>query len=101
MISTRRIVTAVGLAAGVVGLAAPMAAAAGTGAPESGRLGPMTALDSLADTGLPAGQRDQVPAVSEQLGGLNQLTSPDGLGQLGRITDLVGPTTGLLPAVEG
>ncbi|MFF0850569.1 hypothetical protein ACFYVM_05860 [Streptomyces sp. NPDC003280] len=101
MISTRRIVTAVGLAAGVLGLAAPMAVAAGTAAPESGRLDPVTALDSLADTGLPAEQRDQVPAVSEQLGGLNQLTSPDGLGQLGRITDLVGPTNGLLPGLGG
>ncbi|MGW1592108.1 hypothetical protein [Streptomyces sp. NPDC002386] len=99
MISTRRIVAAVGLAAGFAGLAAPMASAAGNSAAETGRISPMATLDSLATTGLPADQEGQIPKVSEQLGGLNQLGSPDGLGQVGRLTDLVAPVTGLLPGL--
>ncbi|MFF2206131.1 hypothetical protein [Streptomyces sp. NPDC058145] len=99
MISTRRIVAAVGLAAGFAGLAAPMASAAGTGAPDTGRISPMTTLDSLATAGLPADEQGQIPKVSEQLGGLNQIGAPDGLGQLGQLTDLVAPATGLLPGL--
>ncbi|MEW2260199.1 hypothetical protein [Streptomyces sp. NPDC047869] len=99
MISTRRIVAAVGLAAGFAGLAAPMASAADTGAADTGRISPMTALDSLATTGLPADEQGQLPKVSEQLGGLNQIGSPDGLGHLSQLTDLVAPATGLLPGL--
>lgn len=46
MISTRRIVAAVGLAVGVTGLAAPMANADATA--DATRFNPMTALDSVA-----------------------------------------------------
>ncbi|MGW0286316.1 hypothetical protein ACWDXT_24820 [Streptomyces sp. NPDC003236] len=99
MISTRRIVAAVGLAAGFAGLAAPMASAADNSAAETGRISPMATLDSFATTGLPADQEGQIPKVSEQLGGLNQLGSSDGLGQVGRLTDLVAPVTGLLPGL--
>ncbi|MFJ9736451.1 hypothetical protein ACIRU2_08225 [Streptomyces sp. NPDC101169] len=97
MISTRRIVAAVGLAAGFAGLAAPMASAADKSAPE--RISPLSAVDSLATTGIPDDQQGQLPKVSEQLGGLNQLGSSDGLGQLGGLTDLVAPATGLLPGL--
>ncbi|MET7454134.1 hypothetical protein ABZT03_20055 [Streptomyces sp. NPDC005574] len=98
MISTRRIVAAVGLAAGVTALAAPLANAA-VPAPATGRLNPITALDSLAVSGLPAEQRAAVPPVSQQLAQLNQVNGLKDLGQLHQLTDLVAPVTGLLPAV--
>ncbi|MFJ8598744.1 hypothetical protein ACIREM_08420 [Streptomyces shenzhenensis] len=97
MISTRRIVAAVGLAAGVTGLAAPLAHAAPASAPDTGGISPMATLDSLAVSGVPAAHRGELPRVSEQLQGLNRLQD---LGELHQITDLVAPVTGLLPAVE-
>lgn len=100
MISTRRIVAAVGLAAGVTGLAAPLASAAPAGLPDTGQLSPMSALDSVAATGLPAEQQAQLPKVSEQLGSLNRLNELNQLNQLTQVTDLAAPVTGLLPAVQ-
>ncbi|MFL4908836.1 hypothetical protein ACJ6WF_37985 [Streptomyces sp. MMS24-I2-30] len=97
MIPTRRIVAAVGLAAGVTGLAAPLANAAPASARESGKISPMATLDALATSDIPAEQRAGVPRVSEQLQGLNRLHD---LGELHQVTDLVAPVTGLLPAVE-
>ncbi|MFC3572227.1 hypothetical protein ACFOZ0_02775 [Streptomyces yaanensis] len=97
MISTRRIVAAVGLAVGVTGLAAPLASAAAADTPDAGRLNPVTLLDSLARSGVPAEHRDEIPGLSGQLGGLNQLHD---LNQLHQATDLVAPVTGLLPAVQ-
>lgn len=95
MISTRRIVAAVGLAAGVTGLAAPMASAAA--APDAGKLNPVAQLDSLAVSDIPAEHQDSIPQVSSQLKGLNRLND---LNQLHQITDLAAPVTGLLPGIE-
>ncbi|MFF1448467.1 hypothetical protein ACFVYF_09985 [Streptomyces sp. NPDC058274] len=97
MISTRRIVAAVGLAVGITGLAAPMANAAGPEAPGAGKLNPVTMLDSLAVSEIPAEHRDKLPRVSQQIAGLNRLHD---LNQLHQVTDLVAPVTNLLPGLE-
>jgi hypothetical protein len=96
MISTRRIVAAVGLAVGVTGLAAPMANAAVSEAPKP--LRPMAELDKLAVSEIPAEYQAALPRVSTQLAGLNRLNS--GLDELHQVTDLVAPVTGVLPAIE-
>jgi hypothetical protein len=54
MISTRRIVAAVGLAVGVTGLVAPMANAADAPAFKDGKVSPVALLDSLAVSEIPA-----------------------------------------------
>jgi hypothetical protein len=91
MISTRRIVAAVGLAVGVSGLTAPLANAA---VPAAGGLNPVSVLDSLAMSDIPAEHKGDVPPVSAQLAALNQLN------QLQQVTGLVSPVTGLVPAVH-
>ncbi|GAA3832526.1 hypothetical protein [Streptomyces chiangmaiensis] len=96
MISTRRIVAAVGLAVGVTGLAAPMATAAPAENPDSGRLNPVTLLDPLAQSEIPAQHKDEIPRTSTQLEGLNRLND---LQQLHQATDQVAPITGLVPPV--
>ncbi|NUP14708.1 MAG: hypothetical protein HOZ81_01080 [Streptomyces sp.] len=75
MISTRRIAAAVGLAAGLTGLAAPLANAHPADTRTAGpRLNPITTLDQLAQTGIPEQHKHRVPRVSQQLGGpLNQI----------------------------
>ncbi|WP_329251646.1 hypothetical protein [Streptomyces canus] len=98
MISTRRIVAAVGLAVGVTGLTAPLANAADAGAPDTGQLSPISVIDSLAVSDIPPEHQDEIPSVSEQLAALNQVKKLD---QLHQVTDLVAPVTGLLPAVRG
>ncbi|MFF5402809.1 MULTISPECIES: hypothetical protein [Streptomyces] len=100
MKSTRRIVAALGLAAGVTGLAAPLANAADASAAHTGRLNPMTVLDTVTAGDLPAEQQARMPKVSEQLKSLNQVSELNRLGELHQITDLVAPVTGLLPAVQ-
>ncbi|WP_433454771.1 hypothetical protein ACQPXS_42120 [Streptomyces sp. CA-142005] len=100
MISTRRIVAVLGLAAGVTGLAAPLANAAGESAPHTGQINPMTMLDSLTVSDIPAAHKAQVPRVSEQVRGLNQVSELNRLNELHQLTDLVAPVTGLLPAVQ-
>jgi hypothetical protein len=100
MISTRRIVAAVGLAVGVTGLAAPMANAAEAGASNTGQINPMTTLDSLAVSDIPAEHRAEMPSVTEQVRGLNQLRDLNRLSELHQLTDLAAPATGLLPAIE-
>ncbi|UXY31502.1 hypothetical protein [Streptomyces sp. HUAS TT20] len=97
MISTRRIVAAVGLAAGVTGLAAPLANAAEASAPDNAKINPITMLDSLAVSDIPAEHRAELPRVSDQLHSMNRLND---LNQLHQVTDLVAPVTGLLPAVQ-
>ena len=98
MISTRRIVAVAALAAGVTGLAAPLASAAE--APAAGKLNPIAVLDSLAEAQIPAGQRGELPPVSRQLGELNKVSQLQQLNELHQVTDLVAPVTGLLPAIE-
>ena len=100
MISTRRIVAALGLAAGVTGLAAPLAHAADASPAHTGRLNPMTVLDTLTAGDLPAEQQARMPRVSEQLKSLNQVSDLNRLSELHQVTDLVAPVTGLLPAVQ-
>jgi hypothetical protein len=97
MISTRRIVAAVGLAVGVTGLAAPMATAAGSEAHDAGKLNPITTVDSLALSDIPAEDQAQPLRPSSQLAGLNRLND---LNQLHQLTDLAAPVTGLLGGVE-
>ncbi|MFE7271618.1 hypothetical protein [Streptomyces sp. NPDC057623] len=80
MISTRRIVAAVGLAAGLTALTAPTADASGGDTPIAGRLDPVTTLDSLAATGIPERHKHRVPPVSQHLNHLDQVKS---LGRLG------------------
>ncbi|MEU0781098.1 hypothetical protein ABZ341_05875 [Streptomyces sp. NPDC006173] len=97
MISTRRIAAAVGLAVGVTGLAAPMAAAAGSEAHTAGKLNPIATLDSLAMSDIPAEHQAELPRPSAQLKGLNGLND---LYQLHQVTDLAAPVTGLLGGIE-
>ncbi|MFB8774843.1 hypothetical protein [Streptomyces broussonetiae] len=97
MISTRRIVAAVGLAAGVAGLAAPMAGAAEAGAKGTGKLSPLAVVDSLQVKDMPTRYRDALPLPSQQVNQLNRLKE---LNQLGQVTGLVSPVFGLVPAVK-
>ncbi|MFH8336729.1 hypothetical protein [Streptomyces sp. AM6-12] len=99
MISTRRIVAALGLAAGVTGLAAPLANAADASATHTGQINPMTVLDTLTTGNIPAEQRAQLPSTSEQLKALNQISRLEQLSELHQVTDIVAPVTGLVPAV--
>ncbi|WP_371667681.1 hypothetical protein OG985_08600 [Streptomyces sp. NBC_00289] len=95
MISTRRIVAAVGLAVGVTGLAAPLANAAAP-APATGQLNPIATLDSLAASGMPAEHQAATPRVSQQLAQLNKVDDLREFGHLRQLTDLVAPVSGLL-----
>ncbi|WP_369229971.1 hypothetical protein AB5J56_03720 [Streptomyces sp. R21] len=97
MISTRRMVAAVGLAVGVAGFAAPMANAAVSEAPDAGKLNPIAQLDELAVSDIPAAHQAEIPRVSGQLAGLNRLNDLD---QLHQVTDLAAPVTGLLDGME-
>ncbi|MDT9700996.1 hypothetical protein [Streptomyces sp. P17] len=97
MISTRRIVAAVGLAAAATGLAAPLASAAEAEAPNAGSLSPMRMLDSLTVSDIPEERKAEIPRPSAQL---NQLNRVDELNQLYQVTDMVAPVTGLLPGIE-
>ncbi|MEU6196283.1 hypothetical protein [Streptomyces sp. NPDC047061] len=97
MISTRRIVAAVGLAVGVTGLAAPLANAADASAQHPGKLTALGVLDSLARSDIPAPYKDEIPKVSDQLQGLNGVQR---LGELHQVTDLAAPVMGLVPAVQ-
>ncbi|WLW49924.1 hypothetical protein [Streptomyces sp. YU58] len=98
MISTRRIVAAVGLAVGVTGLAAPLANAADTAAQDAaGRLSPIAKLDSLAVSDIPAEHKAEIPRPSAQLAQANRLND---LNQLQQLTGLVAPVTGLVPGIE-
>jgi hypothetical protein len=89
-------VAAVGLAVGVTGLAAPMASAAAE-APDAGKLNPITQLDALAVSDIPAEHQADIPRLPDQLAGLNRLNE---LNQLHQVTDLVAPVTGLLPGLQ-
>ncbi|MER5453113.1 hypothetical protein ABT065_47305 [Streptomyces sp. NPDC002764] len=94
MISTRRIVAAVGLAAGITGLTAPMASAAPVAAENPGRISPMATLDSLAVSDVPQEHAGEMPRPSVQLQRLNDLN------QLHQVTDLAAPLLPLLGAVH-
>ena len=87
MISTRRIVAAVGLAVGITGLAAPLANASDAAVQnrDGSELNPITTLDSLAVSGIPAERRAEIPRVSQQLQQLNRLNN---LGQLDRVAHM-------------
>ncbi|MET7326308.1 hypothetical protein [Streptomyces sp. NPDC005549] len=93
MISTRRIVAVVGLAAGVTGLAVPMASAADGGALGTKKLSVTNTLDSLAVNDMPAEDRARMPLPSQQLNRLQDLQ------QLQQVTGLVSPLFGVVPAL--
>ncbi|MDH6213909.1 hypothetical protein [Streptomyces pseudovenezuelae] len=97
MISTRRIVAAVGLAVGITGLAAPMAGAAEAAAPDAGKINPIATLDSLTVSDIPEQHKSAIPRPSGQLQQLNKLND---LNQLHQVTDLAAPVTGLLEGME-
>ncbi len=83
MMRTKQILAAVALAAGAGALAAPAASAAD---------GPVALsvsdeIDHLATSSIPAEHRGEVPAVSDQLGKLNELR---------QLTDQAAPVTNLL-----
>ncbi len=86
-----------GLAVGVTGLAAPLANAADAAAPSVGQLNPITTLDSLATSDLPAEHQAEMPRVAQQLGQLNRLND---LNELHQLTDLVAPVTNVLPGLS-
>jgi len=98
MISTRRLVAAVGLALSVTGIAVPSASAAPV--PRAGGLDPIGTLDSIAVSELPAEQRNEPPTIRDGVDGLNQLKGLRRLEQLQQLTGLAAPVTGLLPAVR-
>ncbi|MER5194256.1 hypothetical protein ACWD3J_09525 [Streptomyces sp. NPDC002755] len=98
MISTRRIAALAALAAGVTGLAAPMASAAE--APATGKINPLTALDSLAMSQIPAEYRSDLPPVSRQLSEVKNVSRIEQLSELHQITDLAAPVAGLLPGID-
>ncbi|MFJ8106195.1 hypothetical protein [Streptomyces sp. NPDC096132] len=98
MMSTRRIVAAAALAAGVTGLAAPLANAAE--APATGLIHPMATLDSLAASEVPAERRAGLPPVSRQLAEVKNVHQLNRLNELHQVTDLAAPVTGLLPGIQ-
>ncbi|MFJ2608431.1 hypothetical protein ACIQOU_11855 [Streptomyces sp. NPDC091279] len=94
MISTRRMVAAVGLAAGLAGLAAPLASAAEPAA-DSGKINPMAMLDSLTTKEIPAQHQANLPKPSQQLKELNGLNN---LQEVGQVLAPAAPVLGLLGA---
>ncbi|KUM97166.1 hypothetical protein AQI88_09200 [Streptomyces cellostaticus] len=100
MISTRRIVTAVGLAVGVTGLAAPLANAAGAHTPHTGQINPMVKPAPHTVSDIPAQGKSRVPRVALQSRALDQLNELDRLNGTNQLTGHAAPVTGLLPAVE-
>ncbi|MFF6952015.1 hypothetical protein ACFZAD_25580 [Streptomyces iakyrus] len=98
MISTRRIAAvglAVALAAGVTGLAAPMANAADAEAKSP--LSPMATLDPRTGSDTPAEHKDETPRPSSQPAALDRLSD---LGPLNQVAGLVSPVFGLVPSVR-
>ncbi|MFI9155352.1 hypothetical protein [Streptomyces sp. NPDC053367] len=98
MISTRRILAAACLAAGVTAIAAPSAGAAEADAKAGSSMSPIALLDSLAVGDIPEPHRDALPRPSQQLAQLNRV--PNDLGQLYQLTNLAAPVTGLLPGIS-
>jgi len=98
MISTRRIVAAVGLAAGITALAAPLASASDSTIQnrDASELNPISMLDGLATSGIPAERRAEVPRPSEQLQQLNRLNN---LEQLDRVAHMGAAGSGLRQAL--
>ncbi|MEV7392823.1 hypothetical protein [Streptomyces sp. NPDC091215] len=97
MISTRRIVAAVGLAVGVTGLAAPLANAADASPQHTGKISPLGLIDSVSRSDLPAKYQHEIPTLAEQVQGLRGLQK---LGELHQVTDLAAPAMNLVPGIE-
>ncbi|MFD0318845.1 hypothetical protein [Streptomyces flavalbus] len=95
MISTRRIVAAVGLAAGVAGLAAPTAAgAAEAEAKGTGKISPLAIVDSLQVKDMPVRYRDALPLPSQQVAQLRRLK------ELEQVAAPVAPVVGLVHGIR-
>ncbi|MFF7756283.1 hypothetical protein ACFZCP_45610 [Streptomyces sp. NPDC007971] len=88
MISTRRIVAAVGLAVGVTGLAAPLANAAVAGTGHTGQSAPMATMDPHQAGNVPAQRKSRAPRVALHSGALDKLDELNRLDDLGQVTDL-------------
>ncbi|MFJ8310921.1 MULTISPECIES: hypothetical protein [unclassified Streptomyces] len=97
MISTRRIATVLAVAAGVSGLAASAANAAGPLDRMVPQVNPVSQLDALSTRGIPAEYRAEFPTASNQMAGLKHLND---LGQLHQVTDQAAPVANLVPAVH-
>ncbi|MFI8192566.1 hypothetical protein ACIF8T_27985 [Streptomyces sp. NPDC085946] len=97
MISTRRLVAAVGIAVGVTGLAAPAADAAGTVPRKPGLIDPAATLDSLALRDIPTEHRDEILRPSTQMQGFKRLKD---LNQLEQLAAPVAPAFQLLPGIR-
>lgn len=61
------------------------------------KLNPVSELDAIATTGMPAQDAGKLPKVKDQLAGLNHLSE---LNQLHQLTDQAAPVLGLVNAVE-
>ncbi|GAA1350550.1 hypothetical protein [Streptomyces beijiangensis] len=92
MNSTRQIFTALAVLTGVSGLAVPAAQAAPL--PKTTNISAADTIDGLATTGIPAEHQAEMPGVTKQLNGLQDLN------QLHQLTDLVAPVTQLVPSVQ-
>ncbi|MFE5190872.1 hypothetical protein [Streptomyces sp. NPDC056628] len=99
MKSTRRIAAAVGLAAGLTGLAAPLADAAPMPGPDAGLPTAVTTLDSLAVSGVPADRQGRMPRPSEQLTRLDQLKELSRAKRPRDFRPVDTPVTRMLPAL--
>ncbi|MDJ0464015.1 hypothetical protein [Streptomyces sp. H27-C3] len=91
MIKAKSVLAVVALATGVSALAAPLASAA---EPSGPYVSVPDLLDDLGTSALPAERRHEVPTVTYQLSQLHKL------GELHKVTDLVQPVTGLVPAFQ-
>ncbi|MEV0092657.1 hypothetical protein [Streptomyces sp. NPDC050738] len=94
MNSTRRIATALAILTGTAGLAVPAAQAAPLPLPKTTAISATDTLDNLGTTAIPTAHKQDVPAISEQLNGL------DKLNELHQATDLAAPLTNLVPSVQ-
>jgi len=95
MISTRRIVTAVGLAAGLTGLVAPLAhadeaAVANAAVPGADLLNPITTVDALSATAVPVERKapEATRETKETKETKPQAPRPEQVEQLRSIRDL-------------
>ncbi|MEU3254174.1 hypothetical protein [Streptomyces sp. NPDC006997] len=94
MISTRRIVAAVGLAAGVASLAAPAAGAAEAQSKGTGKISPLAIVDSLQVKDMPVRYRDALPLPSQQVAQLRRLK------ELEQVAGPVAPVVGLVHGIR-
>ncbi|MFE6287090.1 hypothetical protein [Streptomyces sp. NPDC057877] len=94
MISTRRIVAAVGLAAGVAGLAAPTASAAEAESKGTDKISPLAIVDSLQVKDMPLRYREALPLPSQQVAQFRRLK------ELEQVAAPIAPVVGLVHGIK-